>query len=324
MALLIFAFLVILALTFGIVVFVMRPTPEQRAVQMRINTIKAAPGELSAGVGDIGQYLKRKEEGSFGWLEEMFETSAIAHKFKMLILQADSHTSMGTVMMTMFGLGFATLCLTYLLTGMLAVAVIGALVLSYAPVGVLRFLRGRRIAAFNTALPESIDMMSRSLRAGHSLNAAISIVADQALEPAKYEFAEIFKKQNYGLPLRDALSQLLDRVPSQDLRVLVTGIMVQKDTGGNLTEILDRTVFVIRERLRIQGEIRTHTAQGRMTGWILCMLPVIMLFLINVINPGYSSVLMNDPLGRKLLYVGVVLLCVGGLLIRKIVNGIEV
>ena len=102
---------------------------------------KAAPGELSAGVGDIGQYLKRQQEGSFVWLEEMFETSSIAHKFKMLILQADSHTSVGTVMMTMFGLGFATLCLTYLLTGMLAVAVIAALMLSYAPVGVLRFLR---------------------------------------------------------------------------------------------------------------------------------------------------------------------------------------
>ena len=100
--------------------------------------------------------------------------------------------------------------------------------------------------------------------------AAISIVAEQAVEPAKTEFGEVFKKQNYGLPLRDALMQLLDRVPSQDLRVLVTGMLVQKDTGGNLAEILDRILFVIRERLRIQGEIRTHTAQGRMTGWILC------------------------------------------------------
>jgi tight adherence protein B len=118
--------------------------------------------------------------------------------------------------------------------------------------------------------------------------------------------------------------QLLDRVPSPDLRVLVTGILVQKDTGGNLTEILDRIVFVIRERLRIQGDIRVHTAQGRLTGWILCMLPVIMMFLINLINPGYSSVLFNDPFGRKLLYVGVALLCVGGFLIRQIINGIEV
>ncbi len=118
--------------------------------------------------------------------------------------------------------------------------------------------------------------------------------------------------------------QMLDRVPSQDLRVLVTGILVQKDTGGNLAEILDRILFVIRERMRIQGEIRTHTAQGRLTGWILCALPIVMLVLINIINPGYSSVLFNDPMGRKLLYAGVVLLGVGGLIIRKIVNGIEV
>ena len=124
--------------------------------------------------------------------------------------------------------------------------------------------------------------------------------------------------------MRDALMQLLDRMPSQDLRVLVTGMLVQKDTGGNLAEILDRILFVVRERMRLQGEIKTHTAQGRLTGWILCALPIIMLVLINMINPGYSSVLFNDPFGRKLLYTGLILLAVGGLLIRKIVNGIEV
>jgi tight adherence protein B len=118
--------------------------------------------------------------------------------------------------------------------------------------------------------------------------------------------------------------QLLDRVPSQDLRVLVTGILVQKDTGGNLAEILDRILFVIKERLRIQGEIRIHTAQGRMTGWILCALPIVMLGVINIINPGYSNVLFTDPTGKKMLYTGVGLLALGGLIIRKIINGIDV
>ena len=100
------------------------------------------------------------------------------------------------------------------------------------------------------------------------------------------EFAEVFRQQNFGLPLREALMQLLDRVPSQDLRVLVTGILVQKDTGGNLTQILDRTAAVIRERMKLKGDIRVHTAQGRMTGWILCLLPVVMLVMINVVNLG--------------------------------------
>ena len=156
------------------------------------------------------------------------------------------------------------------------------------------------------------------------MSGAIEMLSKNAQEPAASEFGEVFKQQNLGLPMRDALLQLLDRVPSQDLRVLVTAILVQKDTGGNLAEILDRTVFVIRERLRIQGEIRVQTAQGRLTGWILTALPVVMLILINTLNPGYSSVLLHDPIGRKMIYLSVGMLATGGLLIRHIVNGIEV
>jgi tight adherence protein B len=126
------------------------------------------------------------------------------------------------------------------------------------------------------------------------------------------------------LSIRNALVQLLERVPSPDLRVLVTAIMVQKDTGGNLVEILDRTVFVIRERLRIQGEIQVQTAQGRLTGWILSGLPVVMMVLLNLVNPGYSSILFHDPGGRKLIYLGLAMLVVGSVIIRRIVNGIEV
>jgi tight adherence protein B len=198
------------------------------------------------------------------------------------------------------------------------------LILAYIPLGVISFKRARRIAAFNAALPDAIDVMGRALRAGHSMIASINIVAEQSVEPVRYEFGEVFKQQNFGLPLRDALTQMLDHVPSPDLRVLVTGILVQKETGGNLAEILDRTVAVIRDRMRIQGEIKTHTAQGRLTGWILCLLPVVMLLIINIVNPGYSKVLVDTPLGHKLIYIGVFLLSIGGLIIRQIINGIEV
>jgi tight adherence protein B len=167
-------------------------------------------------------------------------------------------------------------------------------------------------------------MMARALRAGHSVVGAIGMLAENAREPAATEFGEVFKQQNLGLPLRDALLQLLDRVPSADLRVLVTAILVQKDTGGNLAEILDRAAFVIRERLRIQGEIQTQTAQGRLTGWILSALPVGMMFLLNVVNPGYSTILFSDPLGRKLIYLSLGMLAIGSFFIRQIVNGIEV
>lgn len=167
-------------------------------------------------------------------------------------------------------------------------------------------------------------MMARALRAGHSMAAAIEMVSKDSVEPAASEFGEVFKQQNFGLPLREALTQMLDRVPSQDLRVLVTAILVQRETGGNLVEILDRTVFIIRERLRIHGEIRTQTAQGRMTGWILSALPLLMMLLINVLNPGYSHVLLSEPIGHKMIYAAVILIAIGTFIINRIVNGIEV
>jgi tight adherence protein B len=222
------------------------------------------------------------------------------------------------------GLAICGFVITYLVTSIILVALLIAAVASYLPVGYLRWQRHRRVVAFNTILPDCIENCARSLRAGHSIIAAIDIVTELALEPAKTEFGEVFKKQNYGLPLRDALIQMLERVPSSDLQVLVTAILVQKDTGGNLAEILDRAAAVIRDRVRIQGDIRTHTAQGRMTGWILFLLPVVMMLVINLVNPGYSSVLFKDPFGKEMLYGGLAMLLIGGLLIRQIVNGIEV
>jgi tight adherence protein B len=117
---------------------------------------------------------------------------------------------------------------------------------------------------------------------------------------------------------------MLDRMPSHDLRIVVTAILVQRDTGGNLIEMLDRTAFMIRDRQRIRGEIRIHTAQGRLTGWVLSLLPVAMLLMVNLVDPGYSRILFVDPLGRKLIYAGVGLIAVGAVFIHRIVNGIEV
>ncbi|MDP9148169.1 MAG: type II secretion system F family protein, partial [Acidobacteriota bacterium] len=221
-------------------------------------------------------------------------------------------------------LGAGAFAGTYLFSDIMPIAVVAAVCAAYLRLGMLIIRRKRRVAAFAKALPDSIDMMARALRAGHGMVASIGILSEHAMEPVASEFSEVFRKQNFGLPLRDALMELLDRVPSQDLRVVVTGILVQKETGGNLAEILDRTVFVIRERLRIQGEIRTHTAQGRLTGWILCLLPIVMMAMINVINPGYSKVLFTNPFGRELMYIGAGLLVLGGLIIRSIINGIEV
>ena len=322
--LLIFVFVFILIVTLGIVLFVSRPTQDEKAVDKRLYAIKTRQGEFAAVGDSLDLQLKAKEQDSFRWLANLFEDSGHTGKLRMLILQADRSTSVGKVLMTCMGLGLCGFLGVLLLTGGKWYFAAPALLAGAFPMMLLQFQRARRLKAFEKVLADCIDTMGRSLRAGHSVVAAIGIVAEQAPAPANTEFGEVYKKQNYGLPLRDAFMQMLDRVPSQDLRVLVTGILVQKDTGGNLAEILDRITEVIRERVRIKGEIRTHTAQGRMTGYILCALPVVMLVLINMVNPGYSNVLFNDPSGQKLLALGIGLLCLGGLVIRQIIRGIEI
>jgi tight adherence protein B len=162
--------------------------------------------------------------------------------------------------------------------------------------------------------------MARALRAGHAIGTSIELIADQSPQPLAGEFAQVYQQQRVGLQFRDALLQMGARVPSRDLQFLITAILVQKETGGDLTEILDRASHVIRERIRIEGEVRTHSAQGRLTGWILGLLPVVMLVLINIVSPGYSTVLFHDPTGQKLLAAGSVLIVIGGLVIRKIVD----
>lgn len=317
-------FLPILIVTFVVIFITTRPTPEQNAVGRRVAAILGAENRAHKPAELDNTHLRVEKRGSFEWMGNLVKETKFSLYLQKLIVQSQSDITVGGVMMCMIGLSICTWMIVYFFTSRLLIAAIAALLIIYLPVTVLRIRRNRRVAAFNASLPDCIEMCSRSLRAGHSIIAAIDIVADQAIEPAKTEFKEVFKKQNYGLPLRDALMQMLDRVPSTDLKVLVTGILVQKDTGGNLAEILDRIVLVIRSRLRIQGEIKVHTAQGRLTGWILCLLPVVLLLVINVISPGYSSVLFHDPRGEKMLYTGIVLLLVGGFLIRHIVHGIEV
>jgi tight adherence protein B len=318
-------FIVSALIAFGIAVVLLRPTADQKALDRRLASLKSnEDGTVAAATLDLELYLKTLKRGQFGWLEDMVSGTQFSRHIQRLIIQSDSATAVGTVLAQSCGFMLAFGGTVWAFTSNAIIALPLALLSAYLPLAILGFKCRRRVTAFNKALPDCIDMIARSLRAGHSLVAAIAIVAEQAVEPARTEFGEVYKKQNYGLPFREALMQLLERVPSQDLRVLVTGILVQKDTGGNLAEILDRILFVIKERIRIQGEIRTHTAQGRMTGWILCALPIVMLVLINIVNPGYSNVLFTDPVGKKMLYAGVGMLILGAVIIRQIINGIEV
>jgi tight adherence protein B len=324
MALLVLTFIPILLATFLLVIAMTRQSPEQKIVGERMASIHISQKDKAVAGSDSTQLLKATRTSRLVWADEILGRFEFAKALHLRIQQARSSTSVAGLILTSVGLFISGSAITWLFVPMVLLDLAVGVPLSLLPFGILSLKRSRRVNAFNDALPECIDMLARALRAGHSVVGALEMLADNAQEPAAFEFGEVFKQLNLGLPMRNALLQLLDRVPSPDLRVLVTAIMVQKDTGGNLVEILDRTVFVIRERLRIQGEIRVETAQGRLTGWILTALPVVMMVVLNLVNPGYSSILFHDPFGRKLMYISLGMLAVGGIVIRQIVNGIEV
>jgi tight adherence protein B len=324
MVLVVLGFFSILLITFGLVVAMTRRSPVEKVMNQRMASIQASTKHEDRITSEAAQLLKATRAGNFGWSEELLERYHFSRMLQTRIMQANSSMTVSALILSSICLAVTGYAIAWFFAPLILIDIACAVALSFLPFGLLSFKRSRNINAFNAVLADSIDMLARALRAGYSIVGAIEMLSQNAQEPAASEFGEVFKQQNLGLPLRDSLSQLMDRVPSLDLRVLVTAILVQKDTGGNLAEILDRTVFVIRERLRIQGDIRVHTAQGRLTGWILSALPVVMLVLTNIINPGYSSVLLHDPLGLKLLYISIGMLAIGTFIIHRIVNGIEV
>ena len=312
-------------LTFGIVAVALAPSRDQKVLEQRMATITSGHGGAGGEITlEAGQLLRKRSAGSFAWVEAALIHYAPMQKFRKFVSQSGVNTNASAILIqTAIFAGIGYIVVMYF-THTLLLGIGGACILGILPFARVAWMRSRRVRSFEISLAHGIDMMARALRAGHSIAGAFEIVAQGSPQPAAGEFAEVFRQQNFGMPLRDALLQMLDRVPSQDLRVLVTGIIVQRETGGNLVEILDRTVFVIRERQRIRGEIKTQTAQGRLTGWILTLLPVAMLLLINIMDPGYSRALIDDPIGRKMMYTGLGMIALGAIVINRIMNSIDV
>jgi tight adherence protein B len=241
-------------------------------------------------------------------------------RLQTLITQAGMTTKPGKILLMSSVTALATyVALTYLFHQWVF-ALIGGIAGLAIPTAVVAFVRMRRLRKFEQNFPEALDLLGRAVRAGHAFTAGVDMVAKESAEPVAGEFRVTFEEQNFGLPLRDALTNLAMRVPLVDVRFLVTALLVQKDSGGNLAELLDELSRLIRERFRIRREVQIKTAQGRLTAAILICLPIGMLFVMRVINPGYEQVLFTDPWGPTILGVVALMQLVGGLFLWKIVN----
>ncbi|HEM46914.1 MAG TPA: hypothetical protein ENO23_07705, partial [Alphaproteobacteria bacterium] len=197
---------------------------------------------------------------------------------------------------------------------------VGAALGSAGPYMYVKRRKRQRVEAFEEGFPEAIDLLARSIRAGHAFATGLKVVAEEAQDPVASEFKTVFEEQKFGLPLEESLLGLADRIDLVDIRIFVTAILVQRDVGGNLAEILDKISYTIRERFMIQRQIRVYTAQGRMTGYLLAVLPIIMGFLIFMLNPEYMSILWEEAVGRLLIAAAFVLQIIGFIVIRRIVD----
>jgi tight adherence protein B len=282
---------------------------------------KVAVRTVSADMEAVPSVVREEEVLSpIPWLDRLLRKANIAERMHLLLYQADLPWTVSKLALASMLLAFLGGALVYWRTHALVPALFLGLACGWSVFLYVFQKRSRRFDQIRTLLPDALDLMVAAIRAGHSLMSAMGQAAKETPDPLRRELRQCFEEQNYGLDLRLAMANLAYRVPTQDTRMIATAVLIQRDTGGNLTEILEKVATLIRQEFRLQRQVRVHTAQGRMTGWILALLPVIIGVLMYLVNPKLVSLLWTRPLGLKMLYGAVAMECVGAMIIRKIIR----
>jgi len=216
--------------------------------------------------------------------------------------------------------GIGAAIVAYILSRHIEIAWAALLVGFLMPYSYASMKRQKRFNKFDELFPEAIDTLARAVRAGHAFTTALEMITNEIAEPVAGEFRQLYEEQKFGMPVRDALLNLTERMPSVDVKFFVTAVMLQRETGGNLAEILDNLSYVIRERFKIQRQVRVYTAQGRLTMALLMGMPPIIVVVMMTLNPAFIRPLFSDPIGHMLLVGGITLQTVGYFVIRKIIR----
>ena len=257
---------------------------------------------------------------SVPWLNAVLSKTDFVPRLQRLLKEADLKWTVGTLfLLSLVAFAFCGYLLYLRLQSPIVSLAVG-IVAGLMPFAFVFFKRQKRIEKFEQGLPVALDLMVSALRVGHSFTAAIGVVTRECPDPVGSEFKICYDEQNYGLDMRTALENLVERLPLQDLKIVVTAILIQRESGGNLAELLEKAAEVIRQRFRLRRQVMVHTAQGRLTGWILTLLPIFLGMGLYVLNPETMSLLWTRPLGVKLLIVAGCMLVIGTLLIQKIVR----
>jgi tight adherence protein B len=318
--------LVLLAFVFGVAVVYGGYTAvtrlpqifEQRRLERRLTELSAAP-DAAAEVQSDG-LVKHIHSGALPVLDRMLGNTERGSAFARWLEQSGAKVSPSGV----FLIAAAVAGLLALIGGMVTHSpwgwAAGGVIGFVLPFFVLSSRRTRRMRAFEEQFPEGLDLISRALKAGHAFATGLKMVADEMAEPVGPEFRKTFDEQNFGLPLKDALDNLTHRMPLLDVRFFATAVLIQRETGGNLSEILENLAHVVRERFKILRQVRVYTAHGRFTGWVLLALPAVLCIALAFINPDHMNLLFHNPMGQMLLVGALILQTVGYLWIQQVIK----
>jgi tight adherence protein B len=290
----------------------------QEVVRRRMESVRKAEQR-----GNVSLNLKLVRDemlSSVPALHRLLMKWTWSSRLRDFVAQAGMNTKPAKLLLMSAVIGLGSYLITKMSYPQFPVALLAAVIAAIIPFSVVAFRRRRRLRKFEEHFPEALDLLGRAVRAGHAFTTGLEMIAKESSEPVAGEFRATFEEQNFGLPLRDALLNMTERVPMVDVRFFVTALLIQKETGGNLAEILDGLARVIRDRFRIHREVKTRTAQGRLTAAILISLPPLMMLMLEVINPHYMRIMFDDPAGTMILGVAVTMQLVGSMLLWNIIH----
>jgi len=295
--------------------------PEKREIKKRLRIL--ASSKLDDPEIDIE---KKKSLSGISWFRHLLANLPITDKILRLLYQSGLRLNVGLfilISLCLAAMGFligSFITEDRLLLYRFLVQVVLAIVLGIVPLLFVLFAKAKRIEKFNSQLPEALDLIARSLRAGHAFSAGLKTVADEMRDPLGTEFYRTLNEINFGVSVPDALKNLSDRIDCPDLKIFTISVIIQRETGGNLAEILENNGRIIRERFKFQGKVKVLAAPGKLSAIIIFLLPFVLALILSIVNPAYLNHLILDPVGQTAIVFGLLLMILGAVVMKKIVN----
>jgi tight adherence protein B len=322
----IIAILVFVVVALG--VFVVASLLDQRSAQARLLRERLATVQEAATRQPSEELALLRDEmlSKIPALDSLLRRSSKISDLQPFLEQANLKIRAGNILVLCLISGVVLGIVAFVMAGSLPpnqallFGIVGLVLGGFAPYSYASYRRTKRFQKFEELFPEAIDTLARAVRAGHAFTTALELIANELSEPVASEFRKLFEEQKFGLPVRDALMNLTERMPLVDVKFFVTAVMLQRETGGNLAEILDNLSYVIRERFKIMRQVRVYTAQGRLTMMLLMGLPPVIVVTMLLTSPAFIRPLFSDPIGHFLVVAGIVLQTLGYFVIRKIIQ----